>query len=104
MLESQQKPENKDLNLPSFSDDDDDDTDLLDEKSRPGRKSRRRGWIIGISVVLLIIILVGSVPFIIRSLRPPRVVYQFQQVTQGNLSLTVTATGPVQGTTYNADF
>ncbi len=104
MLESQQKPENKDLNLPSFSDDDDDDTDLLDEKSRPGRKSRRRGWIIGISAVLLVIILVGSVPFIIRSLRPPRVVYQFQQVTQGNLSLTVTATGPVQGTTYNADF
>ena len=104
MLESQQKPENKDLNLPGFSDDDDDDTDLLDEKSRPRRKGRRRGWIIGISVVLLIIILVGSVPFIIRSLRPPRVVYQFQQVTQGNLSLTVTATGPVQGTTYNADF
>lgn len=100
MLEPQQKqPEEQELNLPSFHDDDD-----IDESSQPRQGSRHRGWIIGISIVLLLIILIPAAFYIMRSLRPPRVVYQYHQVTQGNLSLIVSATGPVQGTIYNADF
>lgn len=101
MLESQQKSENKDLDLPSFHDDDDD----LDEENLSGqKKSRRRRWIISISIVLLILILIPIAFFTLRGLRSPRVQYQYQQVRQGNLSLVVNATGPVQGTIYNADF
>jgi multidrug efflux pump subunit AcrA (membrane-fusion protein) len=101
MLESQQKSENKNLDLPNFHDDDDD----LDEENLSGqKKSRRRGWIISISIVLLLIILIPIVFFTTRGLRRTRVQYQSQQVRQGNLSLVVSATGPVQGTIYNADF
>src|SRR5436305_12754337 len=101
MLESQQKPENKDLDLPSFHDDDDD----LDEENLSGqKKSRRRRWIISISIVLLILILIPIAFFTLRGLRSPRVQYLYQQVRQGNLSLVVNATGPVQSTIYNADF
>ncbi|MFL5653384.1 MAG: efflux RND transporter periplasmic adaptor subunit [Ktedonobacteraceae bacterium] len=101
MLESQQKSENKNLDLPSFHDDDDD----LDEENLSGqKKSRRRGWIISISIVLLLIILIPIVFFTTRGLRRTQVQYQSQQVRQGNFSLVVSATGPVQGTIYNADF
>ncbi len=101
MLESQQKSENKNLDLPNFHDDDDD----LDEENLSGqKKSRRRGWIIAISVVLLLIILIPIVFFTTRGLRRTRVQYQSQQVRQGNLSLVVSATGPVLGAIYNADF
>jgi multidrug efflux pump subunit AcrA (membrane-fusion protein) len=101
MLESQQKSENKNLDLPSFHDDDDD----LDEENLSGqKKSRRRGWIIAISIVLLLIILIPIVFFTTRGLRRTRVQYQSQQVRQGNLSLVVSATGPVLGAIYNADF
>ena len=101
MLESQQKSENKASDLPSFHDDDDE----LDEENLSGKKkSRRRGWIIGISIVLLLIILIPVAFFTLRSLRPPRVQYQYQQIEQGNLSLVVSANGPVQGIIYNADF
>src|SRR6266567_3700583 len=101
MLESQQKSENKDLDLPSFHDDDD---DLNEENLSGQKKSRRWRWIIGISIVLLILILIPIAFFTLRGLRSPRVQYQYQQVRQGNLSLLVNATGPVQGTIYNADF
>ncbi|GAC1622467.1 MAG: efflux RND transporter periplasmic adaptor subunit [Ktedonobacteraceae bacterium] len=98
MLESPQKSESTDLNLPNFHDDE------LDDSSQMQRKSSRRGWLIGMAIVLLLIILVPTTLFVIRSLRPPRVVFQTQHVTQGNLALVVSATGPVQGTLYNADF
>jgi multidrug efflux pump subunit AcrA (membrane-fusion protein) len=52
----------------------------------------------------LIIILVPVIFFATRGLRMRRVTYQFRQVTQGNIALVVSATGPVQGTIYNADF
>jgi multidrug efflux pump subunit AcrA (membrane-fusion protein) len=101
MLESQQKSENKNLDLPSFHDDDD---DLDEENLSDQKKSRRRGWIIAISIVLLLIILIPIVFFTTRGLRRTRVQYQSQQVRQGNLSLVVSATGPVLGTIYNPDF
>ncbi len=63
---------------------------------------RRRGIIIGISVALLIILLGGL--FLFLTSRKPRVTYQFQPVAQGNLSITISATGPVQGGVYNINF
>ena len=41
--------------------------------------------------------------FLIRGRQRP-ITYQKQQVTQGNFSLTVSATGPVQSATYNVVF
>jgi len=99
MLE--QKPENRDLNLPTFSDEDDDD----DERSELEQKrARRRRRAIVIALVLLIIILVPIAFFALRGLRARNLVYQYKQVTQGNIALNVSATGPVEGTIYNADF
>src|SRR5436305_11886092 len=99
MLE--QKPESRDLNLPTFSDEDDGD----DEKSELEQKraSRRRSAIV-IALVLLIIILVPVAFFALRGLRTRNLIYQYKEVTQGNIALNVSATGPVEGTIYNADF
>lgn len=99
MLE--QKPENRDLNLPTFSDEDDGD----DERSElEQNRARRRRRAIVIALVLLIIILVPIAFFALRGLRARNLIYQYKEVTQGNIALNVSATGPVEGTIYNADF
>lgn len=100
MLE--QRPGSEDLDLPSFADDEDRDEDEKIEAAQ--KRARRRRRYITIAVVLLIIILVPLIFFATRGLRMRRVTYQFRQVTQGNIALVVSATGPVQGTIYNADF
>ena len=100
MLE--QRPGSEDLDLPSFADDEDRDEDEKIEATQ--KRARRRRRYITIAVVLLIIILVPVIFFATRGLRMRRVTYQFRQVTQGNIALVVSATGPVQGTIYNADF
>src|SRR5256714_15526003 len=98
MLESQQKSENKDLDLPSFHDDDSD----LDEENLSGqKKSRRRRWIISISISHLILILIPIAFFTIRGLRSHRVQFQYQQVSQGNLSLGVNTARALHGRSYN---
>jgi HlyD family secretion protein len=63
---------------------------------------RRRGTIIGFIVVVLIIIL-GAI-FVPSINRRPPVTYQTQPVTQKDLSLTISATGPVQSSVYNLTF
>jgi HlyD family secretion protein len=100
MLE--QRPGSEDLDLPSFADDEDRDEDEKIETAQ--KRARRRRRYITIAVVLLIIILVPVIFFATRGLRMRRVTYQFRQVTQGNIALVVSATGPAQGTIYNADF
>ena len=100
MLE--QRPGSEDLDLPSFADDEDRDEDEKIEAAQ--KRARRRRRYITIAVVLLLIILVPVIFFATRGLRMRRVTYQFRQVTQGNIALVVSATGPVQGTIYNADF
>ena len=100
MLE--QRPGSEDLDLPSFADDEERDEDEKIEAAQ--KRARRRRRYITIAVVLLIIILVPVIFFATRGLRMRRVTYQFRQVTQGNIALVVSATGPVQGTIYNADF
>ena len=100
MLE--QRPGSEDLDLPSFADDEERDEDEKIEATQ--KRARRRRRYITIAVVLLIIILVPVIFLATRGLRMRRVTYQFRQVTQGNIALVVSATGPVQGTIYNADF
>lgn len=63
---------------------------------------RRRGVIIGAIVVLLLII-IGAV-LLPLLLRKPAVAYQYQQVTTGNISSTISATGPLQSAIYNLIF
>src|SRR5215469_14072214 len=68
------------------------------------RKRGKGGWIAAIAILLLVIIL-GVLAFtLLRPNAGSRAIYQDQTVVQGNLQMTVSATGPIQGTTYNADF
>jgi len=63
---------------------------------------RRRGVIIG-GIVALVLIIVGAVLIPILSRKPP-ITYTTQPVTTGNLSLSVSETGPLQGAIYNLIF
>jgi len=63
---------------------------------------RRRGAII--AAILLVLLILGII-FLPGILFPKRqVTFQTQSVTTGNLALTITATGPLQGATYNINF
>ena len=64
---------------------------------------RRRGVIIGAVVVLLIIVL-GAILIPILLNRRSGVNYNFQPVMTGDLSVTVSATGPLQSAIYNLVF
>src|SRR5258707_754452 len=85
------------INLPSLSED---DTNTgLPPILRP---RRRRRWIILIGLILLVLLL-GAL--IVRaSSQGPKVTYQTGHLTQGNLTITVNATGPIQSGTYNLIF
>ncbi len=100
MLESKQTSEHKELNLPDFTGDDSDG----DEGLPPQPKKSRRRWIIPLVVILLILILLSTGIYALRTFRRSRTVLLTNQVQQGNISLVVSATGPVQGTLYSADF
>jgi HlyD family secretion protein len=63
---------------------------------------RRRGILIA-SALLLALLVAGSV-FAAVQTHQKSVTYQYQQVTQGDFSLLVNATGPVQSGTYNVEF
>ncbi|GAC1367284.1 MAG: hypothetical protein PVSMB5_31610 [Ktedonobacteraceae bacterium] len=63
---------------------------------------RRPRVIIGIAIALLILIVGGLLLSILN--RKPPATYQEQQVMQGDLSLTVNATGPLQSSIYNLVF
>jgi multidrug efflux pump subunit AcrA (membrane-fusion protein) len=98
---TQQPVKNKALDLSSLRDESD---DLFEKKGRAkGSRRARRFWIPAISLVLLAAISV-SVFFYIQQNSKPQVTYQYAAVTQGNFSLTVSATGPVQADTYKANF
>jgi len=53
--------------------------------------------------VLLVIVLAGLAIALLRP-RSPQATYQSQTVVKGDLNITASATGPIQGTLYNADF
>ncbi len=63
---------------------------------------RRRGAII--AFILLVLLILGII-FLPGILFPKRMVtFTTQPVTTGNLAQTITATGPLQGATYNINF
>lgn len=87
--------------LPFDEDDNEDDGQAPFSGPRPPWR-RRRGWIIGMSIVLLMILLGGFLLF--RLNHRPSPSYQTQRVTQGNLVLTISATGSSQASTYDINF
>ncbi len=69
---------------------------------QPRQRRKRRQWIITAVVLLLIILVVGGSLFAYLQLTsPPPVQYTKQAVTTGNLSVTISASGPIQA---NAEF
>ena len=73
------------------------------------RLPRRRQWwrqrrvLIPIAILLLLAVAAGIAIPLIRG-RTSTVTYQYQSVTQGDFSLSVEATGPVQSAVYNLVF
>ncbi|HEU5228768.1 MAG TPA: HlyD family efflux transporter periplasmic adaptor subunit [Ktedonobacteraceae bacterium] len=100
MTQHPPQSENEILPLPGFHD----DVDMFEEKAPPPikRRNRRRTLII-ISSILLVVLLLGGA-FALANARRQRLVFQAQQVTQGNLALTVNGTGPLQSDVYNLNF
>ena len=101
MMQQTQSPEDQVLNLPDFSAmaPEDEGTPL------PPKPPwwRRRGAIITFILIALLILAGFLAFFLIRGRQRP-ITYEKQQVTQSNFSLTVSATGPVQSSTYNVVF
>ncbi len=104
MRESQEKLDKLEADTPSHFDGVDRNTLDEEEFPKPARPQRRqRHWIILIPALLIVLILAGATFVALRN-RGTSPTYHYQKVTLGNLSLSVSATGPLQGNTYNADF
>ena len=86
------------LVLPGFLDDSFDDDSALDPKPW-----WRRWWVISVAGILLIAIAVGGWAYMSQA-RAPQTSYQYATLANGNLALTVSATGPVQAGIYNLNF
>ncbi len=103
MLEPRQQHVGSALDLPGFSD----DTEYFDEPlEQPTDKTpwwRQRRNIMVLSAVLLVV-LVASVVTTVLATRAPQVTYQTAAASQGNLTVTVSATGPLQGAVYPINF
>lgn len=93
--------ENEILPLPGFHD----ETDLFGDEPASAdvtHRGRRRSLII-VASVLLVIVLGGIILGVVNN-RRSRIAYQFQKVIQGDLTLAVNATGPLQTDVYNLNF
>lgn len=106
MLEPQDGPVHGMLDLPGF--DDGDETVVAPAVVNTGGPVgpswwRRRGLPIATIVLLVLLLLGGLGTYVILSRITP-VTYQTQRIAQGDLILTVSATGPVQATTYDVSF
>ena len=89
------------LDLPSFYDDTDLDAEDLTVGARPWYRQRR--WIALIAAALLVAIVAGIVGVVAAS-GPAPITYQTAQAATGNLVVSVSATGPIQSTTYDVSF
>lgn len=91
------------LDLPSFFEDDDTEFDEENEPLAPRVPWwRQRRWIALIAGVVIVALLLGTIGFI--RARPTPITYTTQQVAQGDLTTTVSATGPIQSATYDVNF
>ena len=88
------------LTLPD-SDDADDQSDLPGPQLLPWW--RRRSAIVAIAALSLFF-LVGSLTLVVFQSQMPVITYRYQRVTQSNFSLTISATGPLQSSTYDINF
>ncbi|MFL5694936.1 MAG: efflux RND transporter periplasmic adaptor subunit, partial [Ktedonobacteraceae bacterium] len=80
----------------------DEDIDIALNQVPHSPPPRRRNWIITAVVLLLIILLAGGGAFAYLKLTaPPPVQFTQQAVTTGNLSVTISASGPIQA---NAEY
>jgi HlyD family secretion protein len=100
-LQQTQIPEEQVLSLPDFSSLAPDDQLAPLPPRRPWW--RRRGGIISIILIILLILAGFLAFFLIRGRQRP-ITYIKQQVSQGNFSLSVSATGPLQSAVYNLVF
>ncbi len=91
------------LDLPNFNDDD--DTDFADEDAPAAKRPwwRQPRWIAIVAGALILVLLL-TVPMMVRAFSGPRITYTTAQAVQGNLTMTVSATGPVQSAIYNVNF
>jgi multidrug efflux pump subunit AcrA (membrane-fusion protein) len=108
MPESQEKLDKFEVDAPPDFDHADgrntvDEEEFLKSGRSQRSQRRQRSWIILTSALLLALILAGTTFAVLRS-RGPSPTYRYQKVTLGGLSLSVSATGPLQGNTYHADF
>src|SRR6266496_823240 len=101
MSPTMQQTEDQVLSLPDFSAIAPEDQVAPLPPRRPWWR-RRRGIITIILIALLI--LAGFLVFFLYLGRQRPITYQFQQAIQGNFSLTVSATGPLQSAIYNLVF
>jgi len=101
MSPNMQQTEDQVLSLPDFSAIAPEDQ-VAPLPPRPPWWRRRRGIITIILIALLI--LAGFLAFFLYLGRQRPITYQFQQAIQGNFSLTVSATGPLQSAIYNLVF
>src|SRR6266487_4703966 len=101
MMQQTQSPEEPVLSLPDFS------AMAPEDQGSPLPPKppwwRRRGGIITL-ILIALLILAGFLAFFLVRGRQRPITYQKQQVTQGNFSLTVSATGPIQSAVYNLVF
>lgn len=75
---------------------DDEDIQLETLPPVPPRPRRRRGWLIALVVVLLALLVGGGgALFYMQKTSPPPVQYTQQATTVGNITLTVSASGPI---------
>src|SRR5258708_13513593 len=103
MSQQPQSALDESLVLPTFNDEDlaGDQANLA--APQPPWWRGGRGRIIIIAVILLFVIL-GGIVLAIRLTRRPTRGYQTANVTQGNFSFPISATGPLQGATYTINF
>jgi len=75
---------------------DDEDIQLETLPPLPPRPRQRRGWLIALVVVLLAVLVGGGGAwFYVQKTSPPPVQYTQQAATIGNITLTVSASGPI---------
>jgi multidrug efflux pump subunit AcrA (membrane-fusion protein) len=90
------------LDLPGFSDEGDDFDDASLEAA-PKRPWWRRPWVL-ITAAAIVVLAAVLTPIMISRARGQPITYTTATVQQGNLITTVSATGPLQGATYDVNF
>jgi len=100
MLEPRQAVESGTLDLPIFDDDYDDTTAPVETGPKTPWWRTRKAMGIG-GAVLAVILVAGGIAA--AASRRPQVTYTTAAVTMGNLTITVSATGPVQSALYTVN-